>query len=177
MSEISPDAASNAIDALRQSGAALMAEPGALQPDASMAQADVVLQIQASVMSQSRFSEAAAIFATRLAELLVFDRVSVGFVEGGYARVAAISHGVTPDARQEASRTLAAAMDEAIDQAATICVPATQDPPRITLAHAELRRSSNSGGSVCSIPMVNLGAIVGAVVLDQWRQRRQAIGG
>ena len=167
MSEISPDALSNAIDALRQSGAALMSEPGALQPDASMVQADVVLKIQAAVLSQARCGEAAAIFATRLAELLAFDRVSVGFVESGYARVAAISHGVAPDARQDASRTLAAAMDEAIDQAATISIPAAQGPPRITLAHAELRRSSNSGGSVCSIPMVNLGAIVGAVTLER----------
>ena len=91
--------------------------------------ADAVLQMQAAILSQSRFDEAAAVFATRLAELLAFDRVSVGFVERGYARVAAFSHGAALDVQQELTRSIAAAMDEAIDQAATICLPAMAHPP------------------------------------------------
>ena len=134
--------------------------------------ADAVLQMQAAVLSQSRFDEATAIFATRLAELLAFDRVSVGFVEKGYARVVAFSHGVALDIQQALSRNVAAAMDEAIDQAATLSLPAMPGPPRITLAHAELRRGSSGGiGSVCSIPIVNLGAIVGAVTLERAAER------
>ena len=133
--------------------------------------ADAVLQMQAAILSQSRFDEAAAVFATRLAELLAFDRVSVGFVERGYARVAAFSHGAALDVQQELTRSIAAAMDEAIDQAATICLPAMAHPPRITLAHADLRRSGSSSGLVCSIPIVNLGAIIGAVTLERAAER------
>ena len=140
--------------------------------NSTAANADAVLQIQAAVLAQSRFDEASAIFATRLAALLAFDRVSVGFVEKGYARVAAFSHGVALDVQQALSRSIAAAMDEAIDQATTIALPAMAGLPRITLAHAELRRGSDGGnGSVCSIPIVNLGVIVGAVTLERSADR------
>ncbi len=140
----------------------------AWQPAASLTNtainADAVLQLQAAVLSQTRFEEAAALFATRLAQLLAFDRVSVGLVDNGYARVAAISHGAALDAQQTLTRSIAAAMDEAIDQGATIALPATASAPRITLAQAELR---GGNGMVCSIPIVNHGDIIGAVTLER----------
>jgi multidrug resistance efflux pump len=136
-----------------------------------MAGADAVLQIQAAVLSHARFDEAAAAFATRLAQLLSFDRVSVGLVEKGYARVAAISHGAAVDGQQALSRNIAAAMDEAIDQGATISLPPVAGAARITVAHAALKRGANGGsgggGAICSIPLVNLGTVAGAVTLER----------
>ena len=132
------------------------------------ANTDTVLHLQAAVLSQSRSDQAAVVFATRLAELFCCERVSVGFVEHGYARVVALSHGAALDGQQTLSHNLAAAMDEAIDQAATIALPAMAGPPRITLAHAELRRSSGgANGSFITVPIVNLDAIVGAVTLER----------
>lgn len=139
-------------------------------PKASAARVntDAVLQLQAAVLSQSRFDAAAAVFATRVAELLACERVNVGIIENGYAKVVALSHGAALDAQQPYSRTVAAAMDEAIDQSATISLPALGSTPRITLAHAELRRAAASGNAcVYTVPMVHLGAIAGAVTLQR----------
>ncbi len=164
--DIGADAVDRVIDTLGKSCAALMAELASPQPEGAMAAADVVLQIQAAVLSHARFDEAAAAFATRLAQLLSFDRVSVGLIEKSYARVAAISHGAAVDTRQELSRTIAAAMDEAIDQGATVSLPPVAGATRITVAHAALRRSA-AGGSICSIPLVNLDVVAGAVTLER----------
>ena len=174
--DISAAAVDQVVDTLGLSCTALMAGAdgggGAARPGASMATADAVLQIQAALLSHARFDEAAAVFATRVAQLLAFDRVSVGLVDQGYARVAAISHGAAVDARQELTRSIAAAMDEAIDQGATISLPAASGTrTRITLAHAALRRGG--GGSICSIPIVHLDAIAGAVTLE--RSSEQAL--
>jgi biotin carboxyl carrier protein len=163
--DISAGAVDHAVDSLGKACAELMASLDASAPDAAGTAADTVLQIQAAVLSQARADEAAAVFATRLAQWLTFDRVSVGLVEKGYARVIATSHGAAVDAQQEQNRLIAAAMDEAIDQGATICVPAAAAAPRITLAHAALRRSGS--GLACSIPIVHLGSIAGAVTLER----------
>ena len=128
--------------------------------------ASIALQVQAAALSQPRFDAATAAFATRLAELLGFERVSVGMVESGFVQVAAISHGTTPEARQDMGQVLAAAMHEAVDQAATVCLPALPGPPRITLAHAELRRRG-ANDCVCSIPIVNQAQVIGAVTLER----------
>ena len=131
-----------------------------------MTASDAVLQIQAAILSHARLDEAAAAFATRVAQLLAFDRVSVGLIDKGYVQVAAISHGAAVDAQQELSRAIAAAMDEAVDQRATVSLPVASGAARVTLAHSALRRSGGSG-SICSIPIVNLDAIAGAVTLER----------
>ena len=124
-----------------------------------------VLELQAAVLSRRRFDEAAATFVTHLAQLFGFERACVGFVDDGYARVVAISHGAALDAAQDHSREVAAAMDEAIDQATTVCYPPPPSVrPCITLCHAALAR--RHGSATCSIPIVDLGLIVGAVTVE-----------
>jgi len=122
------------------------------------------------VLSRRRFDEAAVTFATQLAQLFGFDRACVGFVDEGAAGVVAISHGAALDAQQEVNRAVAAAMDEAIDQAATISYPAAASArPRITLAHAALAR--RHGSSICTIPIADLEAVVGAVTVERGGDR------
>lgn len=156
------DGVDGVVDRLGQACAELMAF---LDAPASDDMAGVMLQIQAALLSQPRTDEAAAVCATRLAQLLGFERASVGLVEQGYSRVLAMSHGAAVDAQQEQTRLIAAAMDEAVDQGATIVLPAAAGVPRITLAHAALRRSGS--GLVCSIPIVHLDHVVGAVTLER----------
>lgn len=116
------------------------------------------------MLSKPRLDEAAAAFATGLATLLQLDRACVGIVRRGFAEVVALSHGAALEPGHEANRELAAAMDEAIEQGAVVSYPALDGPPRITLAHAALGR--RRGSSLCSIPLVHLGSIRGAVTLE-----------
>lgn len=128
--------------------------------------AGAILQLQAAILSRQHFDEAAATFATLTAQLLGIERICVGFLENGQVTLVAISHGAALDAHQEINRNLAAAMEEAIDQSATLSFPHTASGhPRITLAHAELVQ--RNGGSLCTVPIVSLGAIVGAVTAER----------
>jgi RND family efflux transporter MFP subunit len=96
------------------------------------------------------------------------DRVSIGVREQGAMHVVAVSHGVAVEAQQDLTRALAAAMDEAADQAATITLPDAAGFPRVTLAHGELRRIGGAAsGAVCTLPIVHEGAVAGAITLER----------
>jgi biotin carboxyl carrier protein len=125
-----------------------------------------ILRFHSVVLSQGTFAAAAGAFVTELAGALRCDRVSVGFLTGAYARVAAISHGAGLEAREALARSLGVAMDEAIEQGAVLTVPAaTENVPRITLAHEELARAHRT--AICTIPLTDSGNIMGALLLER----------
>ena len=130
--------------------------------------ADVALSLHAAIIAQPDFAQAAVTYATQLAQVLKCERVSVGVVDlmgRGGVRVVAQSHGAALDTQQDLNRALAEAMNEAVDQATTLSLPASGGFPRVTLAHAALRRIS--GSSLCTIPMAEQGKITGAVTLER----------
>lgn len=140
----------------------------ALEVAAAPAQLDAasVLRFQAIVLSHDLFAEAATAFATELASSRGFDRVIVGFLNGGYAGVVAISHSAEFESRAEVIRAVGEAMDEAIEQGVTIVHPgAAGERPQVTLAHAALAR--RQGGVACTIPLASNGRIFGAVTLHR----------
>ena len=125
-----------------------------------------MLQFYATAVSHERFSVAATAFATEVASTLGFDRVSVGFVEGGYSRVVAISHSADLESETDLVRAIGEAMDEALEQGVTIVHPAPAgEHPTITLAHALLVREH--GGVICTIPLATNGRAFGALTLQR----------
>lgn len=123
------------------------------------------LALQAAVVAHSHLAPAATAFASALASKLGCERVSVGFLDMGFVRIVAISHGGTPTGEAEVLTLLSDAMDEAIEQQATIRFPPLPEaPPRIELAHQALQR--RQGGGLCSIPLVVNRRIVGAVLFE-----------
>ncbi len=129
------------------------------QPDAATA-----LQLQAAILSHERFDEAATAFATELASKFNLDRVAIGFLDGYHTTVVAVSRSADFHARADLFRALGEAMDEAIDQTATICFP-DDERPRVTVAHAQFVR--RHGGSLATIPLVSRGRAFGAVTLER----------
>jgi multidrug resistance efflux pump len=124
-----------------------------------------VLRLQATLLSHRRLSEAATALANELASMLRCSRVSVGLVESRRARVIAVSHSAGTAPRGRAFGPVAAAMDEAIDQGAAVTYPTPeQGKPRITLAHAELNKSS--GNVTLTLPLVAERRPVGALTLE-----------
>lgn len=125
-----------------------------------------LLQLQGAILSQARFAGAATAFATELAGLLHADRVAVGFIERSQSRVVAVSHDLSFQANAEQFGLIAAAMDEALEQQASLRHPDAVDArPRITAAHAALTR--REGGSAATIPMVDHGEAFGALTLTR----------
>ena len=140
----------------------------ALDVAAAPAQLDAasVLRFQAIVLSHERFAGAATAFATELASALHFDRVTVGFLNNDYVSVVAISHSADFESKAEIIRAVGEAMDEAIEQGATIVHPGgREERPQVTLAHAALAR--RQGGIACTIPLASNGRIFGAVTVHR----------
>jgi RND family efflux transporter MFP subunit len=124
-----------------------------------------VLELMGVAVSHEKLKDSAVAVATHLAAMLECDRVSIGFINGRYMRVDALSQSADFQSNQILLRDIAGAMDECADQAATITYPArTGDRPRIAQAHAALSRQGND--SLCTIPMVSAGRVFGAMCLE-----------
>lgn len=129
--------------------------------------ATVLLRLLASVQAQSRGEDGATALATELAVGFACDRVSIGVVSTQGMRLVALSHQTLDKEKASLLQLIAAAMDEAHFQHATLCVPAEQSADRhILLAHTALStRLLNE--SVLTVPMASAGKIHGAITLER----------
>lgn len=124
-----------------------------------------MLALLAAVVSHDGLRASAAALASDLATRIGCERVSIGFVEDRFSRVVAVSHGVIEANRGEMLRVIGAAMDESIEQAATVVAPTPHDHvPQIVLAHEELLR--RDGGMAITIPLAVAHQLVGAVLFQ-----------
>jgi RND family efflux transporter MFP subunit len=123
-----------------------------------------ILQLQEKLLSADGFPGPATALVTELALLLRADRVALGFVERSQARIAALSHAVDFQPNAEPVAALAAAMDEAISQRATLSHPEADDAqPRILVAHAALAR--REAGVAATVLLAARGEAFGAFTL------------
>jgi hypothetical protein len=128
---------------------------------------EVVLGVMAATVEQERFHGAATAFATELATELGCDRVSVALLRGRRAQVRALSHSAHFVGKTNLVRAIEAAMDEALDQQATVVHPSAPAAlPQATHAHAELSRH-HGAGSLCTVPLVHAGSPCGAITLER----------
>jgi multidrug efflux pump subunit AcrA (membrane-fusion protein) len=124
------------------------------------------LDLVASAQGHARFAEAATAFVTELATKLACDRVSLAFVRGGRARVQAVSHTAVLGHRTNLVRAIEAAMNEAIDQEATVPYPPAAAEPRVCRAHEHLA-GHGGGGSICTVPFARADRVVGALTFER----------
>lgn len=126
-----------------------------------------VLDLIASAVEHDDAQAAAMALVTRMAAALECDRVSLGFVKRGHARVAAMSHSADFGKQSNLIRSIAAAMDEAIDQQVSIVYPLPADAiPVVTREHDQLERQQGSG-AICTVPLEVKGKILGAMTLER----------
>jgi len=125
-----------------------------------------VLELLSVTLDEERFGASALAAATHLALAFDCDRVSIGTVRRGHSKVAAISHSASFGKQMLLVSKLIAAMDEAIDQRATILYPPTDaEAPLATRAHAEL--ISDASPRLCTIPMLVRDRFFGAVLFER----------
>ncbi len=130
-----------------------------------------VLELIATALEHERFQSAATALVTELAKRLACERVALGFRRGVHARVEALSHSARFAHQANLISDIGVAMDEALDQAATVLHPPPADgPPRLGRAHAELSRQ-HGAGSVCSVPFGESGRVFGVLTLERPRGR------
>ena len=133
----------------------------------SKARLVTVLELIATSLQHDRFQAAATAVVTELATILGCERVSIGFTKRQHVSVKALSHSASFGQKTNIIRSLGAAMDEAIDQLATVVYPQQKGGPfQVTRAHAELARQ-HGAGSVCTIPLTEGRKILGAITLEK----------
>lgn len=130
-----------------------------------------ILGTVATAVHSERYTEAATACVTALAAQCGCDRVSLGMVKGGSVSVQAVSHSARFDRKTDLLQTLGAAMEEALDQQASVVFPAGPGQPvRITRAHHDL--SSRYGSrAICSIPLHAHGKTIGVLTFERGSDR------
>ncbi len=121
------------------------------------------VEVTALALKYEDFFHSVQVLVDELRERMACERVCLAMMEGGRALAA----GVSGTRAGEDVRALAApiqrAMEEAADQQATVCLtPGTADSGLVTHAHERLLKE-HSFTSVCTVPMIHNGKVVGAI--------------
>jgi multidrug resistance efflux pump len=131
------------------------------------------LALQATTLTHSRCKPAAVAFVTELARACACSRVAVGFVQHSDIQLAAVSHGADEEPVGPVFDLVAAAMEEALEQRATVVVPAAPDTASV-IRIAHMRLLQRVGGAVASIPLIYQGEAV-AVFSFEWETPPPAV--
>jgi multidrug resistance efflux pump len=134
---------------------------------ARLHQGYAALEVAATALAADRFDAAARAAATEMAVRLDASRVAIGWLRHRSIRIAGLSHAVGSGKRADAAVNLAAAMDEAVDQGASLVFPLSDDealPSRA--AHARLI-AQGSGPHVLTVPLTMHGRITGAITVER----------
>lgn len=135
--------------------------------ESEIARNGAVLDLLAVILDEERFHASALAAATHLALAFDCDRVSIGLVRRGSAKIVAISHSASFGKQMLLVRKLGAAMDEAIDQRAVVSFPpAGDDVPLATRAHAALVEDAASA-QLLTVPMLVRDEFRGAVLFER----------
>ncbi len=121
------------------------------------AQADVekfatVLDLMVPVNAEKRFIAALLALCNGVAARLVCDRASVGWIEGGYVRLKAISRTEKFDRQMAAAQSLEAVMEECADQDEEILWPMPDGAGVVARDHEKFVKEQ-SAGHLCSVPL------------------------
>ncbi len=111
-----------------------------------------VLELVSSLNEHTHFSAAAMALCNELATRHQCGRVSLGWLEGDYVRLRALSHSEKFDRKTEAAQALEAAMEEALDQDETIVWPEPDGQALVTRDHAKFA-DAQKAKFLCSLPV------------------------
>ena len=125
------------------------------------------LEVAATALVANSFDAAARATATEIAVRLNASRVTIGWLKHRAIRVAGLSHAVGGGKRADKIVALAAAMEEAVDQGASLVFPLPNDEPLPSRsAHARLV-ADGGGPHVLTVPLTAPGRIAGALTIER----------
>ncbi len=136
------------------------------KPSTSDARLQAVFDLVAKSLEHDKFQAAAGSVLTEMASRLGYDRVSLGFVRRHHTQVEVVSRIASIDQKTNLLRAIGSAMDEALEQDATIVFPHQSDDNfQVTCAHAELAKTYGAE-AICTIPIGHEGRLVGAMTVE-----------
>ena len=142
---------------------------------ARLRQGYAALEVAATALAAERFDAAARATATEMAVRLQASRVAIGWVVRRSVRVVGLSHAVGTGKKADATVNLAATMDEAVDQGASLIFPVPGgDALPSRAAHARLV-AQGGGPHVLTVPLTMHGRITGAITVERDQPIDQAM--
>jgi RND family efflux transporter MFP subunit len=138
---------------------------GRLDTSRQVLKSQSALDILSVTLEQEGFGTACRALVTELAVRFGCERVSVGMVRNGHAKVVAISHSAQFGRQMNLVRLVGGAMDEALDQHALIRFPAAPDELNVTRAHADLARNCGAT-ALLTIPLFVKDRFIGAMTFE-----------
>jgi multidrug efflux pump subunit AcrA (membrane-fusion protein) len=145
--------------------APVLSRPTSAAPPALRGGAALVLQARA--LRHERFAEAASAVLHGLGLVTGCERVCLGLQLRAGLEVVATCAGADVDHRLDFTDALGAAMQEAVDQRASIVYPLPPgSTPVLCFAHGELTRA-NGGLSVLTVPILGADRVLGALLLER----------
>lgn len=135
------------------------------------ARAGQIVDLIADVLPHGSYTEAATAAVTALALRHDCIRVAWGHRKAGTTRVAAISHSAKFGEKMNLVSAISSAMDEAIDQQATILFPTQDDRPLAIIAHRALAKAADESGAaaadILTIPAFVADRFIGAFTFQR----------
>lgn len=128
-----------------------------------------VLDLMALLNAQHRYMAVAMTLCNEIASRHKCDRVCLGWHEGDYVRLQAISHTEKFQRKMEAVKALEQTMEEALDQDELIVWPRADDDTRVTRDH-EKYADEHSIKHLCSVPLRLNGQAVGVITCERNRE-------
>jgi RND family efflux transporter MFP subunit len=139
----------------------------AVDDEAALSSMKAAIDLLAGVLSKEHFKGACMGFVTELSNSLDCDRVSIGFLRKGFARVETISHSAAFGKKMNLVKAIGKAMDEAILQRREIvCPPLINSEMLITREHEALIQK-HGAESVLTMPLYGNDLYHGAITLER----------
>lgn len=157
-----------AILQLLQWGAAwfdLLHQPGAGQPGGD--RATDVLELLVGSLEHDTFAASATALVTELAGRFDCERVSLGLQQRQHVVLEALSHSAHIDTRINLARDIGDAMDECIDQDATVGFPPIAGAPPVVSFAQEVLSDHSNRSAICSTPLFAAGNAIGALTFER----------
>ena len=125
-----------------------------------------VVNSVARALKEGRFKDVALTLVTDLATRLECDRVSIGFRQDGRIKVQALSHSSRLVQNMNLVQAVAEAMDEAVDQNTTLCLPQDEGRTIQLRAHHKLAREFGNR-HVLTVPFAPDAEARGALLFER----------
>lgn len=169
LSNISKDAAKASLESLKLISD--VPEAYLLNQSVGKAQGEVrkfavVVDLIAEIDGHKRFQSAIMGACNGIADRFGCDRVTLGWIKGGYIQLVAMSLTDRLDRKTEAARAIEVAMEECTDQDEDIVLPIPQESNFVVRTHTELARKQGTP-NLCTLPLRDDGKPVAAIMCER----------
>jgi biotin carboxyl carrier protein len=126
----------------------------------------LAMETTAAVNEQDKFAGAAMAFCNEIASRWDSDRVSLGFLEGRYVHLRAMSHTEKFSRKMKLVQDIEATQEETLDQDVEVLYPAPQGATCVSRAATELSKTQGPT-AVLSIPLRRDDQVVAVLTLER----------